>query len=281
MVDLKSLKASLMKLGVKPGMRLIVHTKFSSFGGVENGPEGFIRTLMEILTPEGTLLMPTFTFAIYEGKQYGAPFDYENSPSATGIVSETFRKMPDVYRSADPCHATAAWGKDAQWFVEAHHKVPTVSKNSPIGRLEQKDGFILMVSCEDSVTFMHVVEYSNHVRCLGCRTEEYDGILSGGKQVKLRTWGWRKGKCPALDTPKIFETMRGSGRMTEADVGGAHLSLFPCSAYRAAYEPLLAAHCPACAIRPREVSRTVPSDWDKEKDCLLPSDAFTGDLFLK
>jgi len=280
MVDLKTLKASLVKLGVKPGMRLIVHTKFSAFGGVEGGPEGFIRTLMELLTPEGTLLMPTFTFQLYEGKDYGKPFDYCNSPSATGIVSETFRKMPGVYRSADPCHPTAAWGKDAKWFVEERHKVPTVSKDSPIGRLEQKGGHILMVSCEDSVTFMHVVEFTNHVPCLGCRTEEYDGILADGKQVKLRTWGWRKGTCTALDTPKIFQTMRGCGEMSEADVGNAHLSLFPCSAYRTAYEPLLAAHCPACPIRPRTVSRTVPTDWDMEKERLLSSDAFTGDLDL-
>ena len=279
MVSLQELKDALLRLGLKPGMKLVVHSKFSSFGGVEGGPEAFCRLLMDILTPEGTLMMPSFTFKIYKGKLSGQPFDYLNTPSDTGIVTEFFRKMPGVYRSADPCHATLAWGKDAWWYVKDHHKIPTVSQDCPIGRLEQRGGYVLTVTCEHSVTLMHVVEHTNHVPCLGIRTEEFTGILADGRQVKLRTWGWRKGHCSALDTPKIFETMRRNGELSEITIGNARLCLFPCSAYRKAYEPLLAAHCPQCPVRPRVVSLTVPTDWDLEKDCLLPdSTAFTGDL---
>ena len=127
MVALQELKDTLLRLGLKPGMKLMVHSKFSSFGGVEGGPEAFCRLLMDILTPEGTLMMPSFTFGIYEGKTYGQPFDYLNTPSDTGIVTEFFRKMPGVCRSADPCHATSVWGKDAWLYVKDHHKIPTVA----------------------------------------------------------------------------------------------------------------------------------------------------------
>ena len=60
MVSLKELKDTLLRLGLKPGMKLMVHSKFSSFGGVEGGPEAFCRLLMELLTPEGVLMMPSF-----------------------------------------------------------------------------------------------------------------------------------------------------------------------------------------------------------------------------
>ena len=281
MVDLKTLKDTLISLGIHPGMKLVVHSAFSSFGGVEGGPEAFCRLLMELLTPEGVLMMPSFTFELYEGKDIGKPFDYLNTPSDTGIVTEVFRKMPGVYRSADPCHATSVWGKDALSYVKDHHKIPTVAQDCPIGKLELQGGYVMTISCEPAVTLMHVVEYTNHVPCLGCRSEEYEGILADGRHVRLRTWGWRKGHCNALDTPKIFETMRQSGEMKEALLGNARICLFPCSAYRKAYEPLIKANCPQCPVRPRVVPMTVPSDWDQEKECLLPgTTAFTGELPL-
>ena len=68
--------------------------------------------------------------------------------------------------------------------------------------------------------------------------------------------------------------------MKEALLGNARLCLFPCSAYRKAYEPLLKANCPQCPVRPRVVPMTVPSDWDQKKECLLTRDAFTGELPL-
>ena len=123
MVALQELKDMLLRLGLKPGMKLVVHSKFSSFGGVEGGPEAFCRLLMDILTPEGTLMMPSFTFKIYEGKLFGQPFDYLNTPSDTGIVTEFFRKMPGVYRSADPCQNFPAMYSTTQ--------VRTATGNSP------------------------------------------------------------------------------------------------------------------------------------------------------
>ncbi len=99
-------------------------------------------------------------------------------------------------------------------MLKDHHKSPTVSQDCPIGKLEQHGGYVLTVSCEDAVTLMHVVEHTDHVPCLGIRTEEYTGSLADGRQVKLRTWGWRKGPCDALDTPKIFGTMRQYGKLS-------------------------------------------------------------------
>ena len=47
-------------LGLEPGMGLMVHSSLRSFGYVEGGAATVVDALMEVLTPSGTLLMPSF-----------------------------------------------------------------------------------------------------------------------------------------------------------------------------------------------------------------------------
>ena len=263
-------------------MNLVVHSAFSTIGKVECGPEGFCRLLMKTIGRKGTLLMPTFTFDLYEGKDFGQPFDIRKSPSSCGILTETFRKMPGVVRSADPCHSFAAWGKHAVDFVRNHHKVPTVSEFSPLGLLEKEDGWCLTISAEGAVTFMHVVESSFGVPCLGIRTEEFPAILSDGREVKLRTWGWRAKTCPdcpANQTVLIFDTLRQHGELREVMLGNACLTLFRLADYRKVYEALLCkVNCKNRKVRPRICAATVKSDWDNRRKCLKKTSAFIGEL---
>ena len=281
-IGLKEIEEALRELGLREGMNLVVHSTFSAIGKVECGPEGFCQMLMKTIGKKGTLLMPTFTFNLYEGKDFGKPFDIRNSSSTCGILTETFRKMPGVVRSADPCHSFAAWGKHAVDFLRNHHKVPTVSEFSPLGLLEKEDGWCLTISAEGAVTFMHVVESSFGVPCLGIRTEEFPAILSDGREVKLRTWGWRAKTCPdcpANQTVKIFDTLRQHGKLREVMLGNACLSLFRLADYRKVYEALLRkADCKNRKARPRVCSVTVKSDWDNVHNRLKESPAFTGEL---
>ena len=274
--------AALDKLGLRKGMKLIVHSAFSSIGRFDGGPEAFCRLLMDKIGPGGVLMMPSFTFDIYEGSRQGEPFDYCNSSATTGILSETFRKMPGVLRSADPCHSWCAWGRDAARYVRDHHKIPTVSELSPAGMFEKEDGWCMTIGAENAVTFMHVVETSFGAPCLGVRNEEYDGILSDGRKVKLRTWGWRVGECPecpAHRTEEIYAGMRRLGALREIRLGNAHVCLFRLSDYRKVYEKMLRqCGCRSGKARSRKVAVTVRSDWDPVHGRLRRSSAFTGDL---
>ena len=270
------------KLGLRSGMQLIVHSAFSAIGQVEGGAEGFCRQLLQTIGPKGTVLMPAFTFNLYSGKDVGQPFDIRNSPSCCGILTEVFRKMPDVFRSCDPCHSYCVWGNHAADFVRDHHKVPTVSRLSPLGLLEAADGWCLTIAAANAVTFMHVVESTFGAPCLGERTEEYPGILSDGSKVKLRTWGWRAKTCPdcaANQTGKLFELLRRKGALKEVMLGNAQLCLFRLADYRKVYEQLLCkADCRSRKARPRVRPVTVKSDWDKKHERLKKSSAFTGEL---
>ena len=278
------IRKAFRKLGLRAGMNLVVHSTFSSVGKVEGGAEAFCKELIRTLGPKGTLLMPAFTFQLYEGKEFGQPFDVRNTPSCCGILSEVFRKMRGVYRSCDPCHSFAAKGPHALELVRDHHKVPTVSELSPLGLLEKMDGWCMTVSAPGAVTFMHVVESSFGAPCLGVRTEEYPGILADGKKVKLRTWGWRAKTCPdcpANQIGKLFEMLRKADALREVKLGNAVLYLFRLADYRKVYEALLRkADCRNRDARPRVCSVTVKSDWDAKRGKLKKSSAFTGDLPL-
>src|SRR5258708_16771834 len=56
-----SLVADLAAIGVRPGMTLIVHSSLSRIGWVVSGAEAVIWALMDVLGPQGTLVMPTFS----------------------------------------------------------------------------------------------------------------------------------------------------------------------------------------------------------------------------
>ena len=280
-VVIADLEAGLDRLGVRPGMDVVVHSTFSSLGNIPGGAEAVCDALQKRITEQGTLMMPTFTFQLYEGSRIGDLFDVRNTPSDVGILSEVFWKRPGVLRSYDPCHSFAVWGKNAGAYALKHHLTPTVSPDSPLGLLERADGWCLSISAGDAITFQHVVEDSYGATCNGIRTEEYESILHDGRHAKLRTWGWRVKtceRCPSRRPWELFAMMRKRGTLRETFVGNAHLTFFRLADYRAVYEELLKEVCgkdPEAV--PRTVAVTVPTDWDSEKQCLLETTSYTGE----
>lgn len=269
-VTAAQLEKQLVDLGVAPDMKLVVHSALSSLGNFTGGANALCIMLMNLLGREGLLMMPSFS--LYRGLKttYGV-FDYYDTPSLVGTVTEHFRKMPGVIRSLNPSHSMAVWGNDKLKYVKDHHKMPTMHHNSPLGLLEQQDGSALLISCPETLTFMHVVEFSNNVPCLGCRNEEYPVRLPNGKLVKCRTLGWRNGSCRALRHDDIYNFMRKNNSLKECMFHRAHLMLFKLSDYRIAYERLLNAPkngCRDCPVRPRKVACNLASDWDKKNNRL-------------
>src|SRR5215469_7875617 len=103
-----SLAADLRALGVKPGMTLPVHSSLSALGWVAGGPVPVIQALMDVLTPEGALVAPTFTGDNSDPALWAHPpvpeawwpiirrqtpaFDPEITPTRMmGRIAETFR----------------------------------------------------------------------------------------------------------------------------------------------------------------------------------------------
>ena len=272
------LESALRALGVGAGVKMVVHTSLGSLGVFEGGAENYCRLLQDLVTPDGLLMMPGLVRYPKDGEPYH--YDPRTTPVGVGVAPETFRKFPEVWRSLDPTHSFCAWGKNAPDFLRGHHQVTTMHHDSPLARLEAAGGCALMVGCREAVTFMHVVETAVNGQCLGARTEQYPATLPDGREVILRGWGWRNGPCRALRHDEIFDYMREKGTLAETMLHRSHLMFFRLAAYREAYARLLSAPengCAGCPVRPRVVAQSVPSDWDREHDCLRPSEAFTGD----
>jgi aminoglycoside 3-N-acetyltransferase len=187
-------------VGVCAGMGLMVHSSLRSFGHVAGGALAVIEALMEVITAEGTLLLPTFNHDKPFRVNELVFFDPLTTPTVNGHIPDTFWRMPGVYRSLDPTHPFAAWGKQARRYIAGHQRTLTMDLQSPLGQLYTDGGYCLLLGVGYARnTFHHVVETTLAVPCLGRRTEAYPIQLPDGRQVAGRTRGWRSRPCPITD----------------------------------------------------------------------------------
>ena len=95
-------------VGVSPGDVLILQSSLKGCGEIEDGPEGLIDSLIELLGPKGTLIMPAYNFKSWTEEHY---FDIIETPSGVGVITELFRRRKDVGRTNHPIHSLSVWGK--------------------------------------------------------------------------------------------------------------------------------------------------------------------------
>lgn len=108
------LAQDLVKIGVEKGDLIVLHSSFRSLGRKDVSPGDLIRTFLEVLGEEGTLMTPTFTYS-YSGIWNVRPFNPHTTPGVNnGIITETLRQYPGALRSAHPTYSVAAIGKHAE-----------------------------------------------------------------------------------------------------------------------------------------------------------------------
>jgi aminoglycoside 3-N-acetyltransferase len=173
---LPSLAADLATLGVQPGMVLVVHSSLKSLGWVNGGPVAVILALEQVLGEEGTLVMPTHTSDLSDPANWVNPpvpeswwetiratmpaYDPALTPTfQMGAIPETFRKQAGVLRSNNPDASFAAWGKHARRITEDHALVPLFGEHSPLARVYDLEGWVLLLGvAHNRTTSLHVAE---------------------------------------------------------------------------------------------------------------------------
>lgn len=172
--------------GLRAGHILIVHSSMKRIGRVEGGPAAVVQALQQVLTPSGTLLMPVFTAPAADGL-----FFLLETPSHTGLLTETFRRSPGVLRSRHPTHSVAAWGGRAETLTEGHDRTTALGVNSPFHKAALAGAEVMMIGCGlTACSLIHVAEAIVRVPYLGrVICEGYHRTLtlvdSDGRRIEL------------------------------------------------------------------------------------------------
>ena len=155
----EALARQIRAMGVAEGDTLWIHSSLSSLGSVDGGPRTVVEALLDVLGPEGTLVMPCFYQSFVSRDDSKPPFNRDTSPAMVGAITEAFRTWPGVVRSESPTHSVAALGPLKESLTARHKNVTPYAKSGPFGRIYDLDAKILFLGCGlKPNSFLHAFE---------------------------------------------------------------------------------------------------------------------------
>ncbi len=162
--------------GLQAGQTVCVHASLSKLGWVVGGAETVIRALLQVVGTTGTLMMPAQTWknldparGVHEDipeawwpviREHWPAYDPAITPSVgMGVIAEAFRTWPGALRSSHPVRSFAALGPNAAFLTEGHDLENVFGEGSPLSKLYDLDGYILLIGVDHSRnTSLHLAE---------------------------------------------------------------------------------------------------------------------------
>ena len=182
-VTKNDIKNALVNVGVQKGDVIMVHSDIKSFGRLGTPDRNFllqnlIDAIKESVGSNGTIVMPTFTYNFFKNK----PYDITNSKSVVGVLTEYFRKQPDVSRTLHPTHCVAILGKHKNELLNIGKG--TFDRDSIFGKLHKMNcKFIFFGAPFHICTFIHYIENMHKVPYRYMK--KFRGkIIADGKEYK-------------------------------------------------------------------------------------------------
>ncbi|MFF5082559.1 aminoglycoside N(3)-acetyltransferase [Actinoplanes sp. NPDC000266] len=210
-----TLAADLRALGLSAGDTVLVHSSMRAVGYVAGDVQAVVQAMLDVLGPEGTLVVPTHTPANSDPadwenppvpaawwpviREQGPGFDPARTPShRMGAFPEVVRAWPGARRSSHPQVSFAAVGARAAAVVDDHPLEDGLGDGSPLGAVYRADGKVLLLGCgHDRNTSLHLGE---------CRQAE-PAMADHGAAVRDPSGGsrWVTWRAPDADASDFAE----------------------------------------------------------------------------
>jgi aminoglycoside 3-N-acetyltransferase len=133
----------------------VVHCSLLKLGLIEGGLKGVMQCLWDVLGRDATILMPTFTFAFGRTRVW----DYHQTRSETGALSEYFRRLPGALRTIHPFHSLAVIGPRTHQFSDCA-ALSSFGHGSPYALLYDVEAINIAIGIDlvCGATFVHHTE---------------------------------------------------------------------------------------------------------------------------
>ena len=196
------IQQSLKDLGLGPGDHVLVHSSLSSLGPVEGGAVTVVDAFLEVLSPEGTLVVPTFG-------------DF-------GAIMEEVKQRPGVVESIHPRASVAALGGKAGEICQEHWKAEMAhTVGTPYARIGDLGGYVCLLGVDqDRNTTLHAVESMLQLSYLN-RTD--DATFQTPEGEVTRSWDYFPG--PHRDFIGLDGLLRRQGILKIGRIGRSAVRL--------------------------------------------------------
>lgn len=145
-----ALRDDIRHIGIEAGDTVMVHAAMSKVGPLLNGPDALTRALLDVLGPDGTMLVYTSWDSLHddlldddgrvlpEWRDHVPGFDIAASRAVrmNGVIAEFVRTTPGARRSGNPGASVAALGKLADWITADHPQHYGYGPGTPLAKLE-------------------------------------------------------------------------------------------------------------------------------------------------
>lgn len=224
--------------GLARGDVVLAHASVSAFGWVMGHAATLVRSVLEAIGAEGTLMAPAFSADLTEPGQWSDPpvpedwwplireempaFDPATTPSwGVGRFPEVVRTWPGAKRSSHPRDSFAAIGPHADDLLAHQRLEEGFGADSPLARLCALDGKVVFIG--SGWTTPTIFHHAEHLAGVLTAVEQGSPMMMDGR----RKWViWREPGYSADDFPQCGEAFEATGAVRAIALGAGLVRCF-------------------------------------------------------